>query len=299
MSVERSIRTSALDVSYLESGPAGGAPVLLMHGFPYDVHAYDEVAAELADDGRRVIVPFLRGFGPTSFLDPPTLRSGQQGALAADLLGLLNALQIDRATLVGYDWGGRAACIVAALWPERVSGLVSVDGYNIQNIAAAATPLAPDDEYRFWYQHYFNADRGPAGLTLHRNELCTLLWELWSPTWDFGTAFDLTAPSFANPDFVDVVIHSYRHRFGRVSGDPAYADIERRLADQPNIDVPTVVLYGGDDGVGAPPQLADPAGDITKFTLLLNEQIVPGVGHNLPQEAPDIVVGSVRALATL
>ena len=282
----KSARTTVVEVAFLDSGPVAGDPVVLLHGFAYDVHAYDAIAGRLADDGRRVIVPYRRGFGPTRFLDPQTLRSGQQGALAADLLGLLNALQIERATLVGYDWGGRAACIVAALWPERVSGLVSVDGYNLQDIAAAAEPLAPDDEYRFWYQHYFNADRGPAGLRLHRTELCKLLWELWSPTWDFGSAFDLTAASFANPDFVDVVIHSYRHRFGRVGGDPEYDDIERRLAEQPTIDVPTVVLYGGDDGVGGHPNWATRPGTSASSRVCSTNRSFPAWGTTSRRKPP-------------
>jgi pimeloyl-ACP methyl ester carboxylesterase len=189
---------------------------------------------------------------------------------------------------------------VAALWPERVSGLVSADGYNIQDIAAAGQPLSPEQERRFWYQHYFNADRGPAGLTLHRDALCRLLWQEWSPTWPVDDAtFARTAAAFDNPDFVDVVIHSYRHRYGRVAGDPAYDEIEQRLAAQPTISVPSIVLYGGDDGVGPPPAIGDPDGDIAQFLYLVDEQIVPGVGHNLPQEAPGAVVAAVRTLAAL
>jgi pimeloyl-ACP methyl ester carboxylesterase len=294
----QTVRTPTLDVAYLESGPVDGSPVVLLHGFPYDVHAYDECAAQLAGDGRRVIVPYLRGYGPTRFLEPTTMRSGQQGALAADLLDLLDALRIEAATLVGYDWGGRAACIVAALWPDRVSGLVTGDGYNIQDIAAASAPLPPEQERRFWYQHYFNAERGPAGLTRHRDPLCRLLWSEWSPTWVFDDAtFAKSAESFTNPDFVDIVIHSYRHRYGRVAGDQEYDDIEQRLAGQPPIGVPSIVLYGGDDGVGPPPAPGDPRGDIAQFLDLVDENIIPGVGHNFPQEAPDAVVAAVRALA--
>ena len=296
----RSVRTPTLEIAFRESGPADGSAVVLLHGFPYDVHAYDAIAATLADDGRRVIVPYMRGYGPTRFLEPTTLRSGQQGALGADLLELLDALHIDSATLVGYDWGGRAACIVAALWPERADGLVTVDGYNVQDIAAAIDPLPPLQERHFWYQHYFNAERGPDGLTRYRESLCRLLWEEWSPTWRFDdSTFAQTSSSFLNPDFVDVVIHSYRHRFGRVAGDSRYDDVELRLAAQPTIGVPTVVLYGADDGLGRPPVLGDPEGDIRQFTSLVDERIVAEVGHNLPQEAPAAVVAAVRALAVV
>ncbi|MCU1391697.1 MAG: alpha/beta hydrolase family protein [Ilumatobacteraceae bacterium] len=291
-------RTSVLDIAYLECGPANGPVTVLMHGFPYDVHTYDVAAASLADAGRRVIVPYLRGYGPTRFLDAATLRSGQQAALGADLRDLLDVLHIERATLAGYDWGGRAACIVAALWPERVDGLVTVAGYNIQDIAASSQPLDPETERLFWYQHYFNADRGPAGLAANRDELCRLLWRTWSPTWDFDEAtFSASAASFANPDFVDVVIHSYRHRFARVPGDSAYDDIEQRLASSPRIDVPTIVLWGADDGVDPPRRTADGALPRPRaFGDLRDVRLVPGAGHNLPQEVPAAIVDAVLAV---
>ena len=223
------IRAGQLEIAYLETGAADGPPVVLLHGFPYDVHAMTEAGQILAASGHRVLIPWLRGYGPTRFLDDATLRSGEQAALGADLLALLEALDLPPAVLAGYDWGGRAACIVAALWPERVRGLVSGgSGYNIQNIAAASAPAAPEAEHRWWYQYYFHGERGRAGLTRNRRDLCRLLWKLWSPDWDFDDAtFARTAAAFDNPDFVEVVLHSYRHRYALVAGDPAHAAIEQ------------------------------------------------------------------------
>ena len=277
------VDAGVLRIAYLESGTPDGWPIVLLHGFPYDVHAYDQVAAILAAEGARVIVPYLRGYGPTRFLSPSTLRSGQQAALGADLLALLDALGIDSAFLAGYDWGGRAACVVAALWPERVRGLVSYNSYNIQEIAKASEPDTPESEYALWYQYYFHSERGRAGLTRDRRSLCRLLWRLWSPTWEFDdAAFEQTAVAFDNPDFVDVVIHSYRHRFGLVAGDPALEEIERRLATQPNITVPTVTLDGATDGI-RPGGTAEHA---VHFTGRHQHLVVENAGHNLPQEAP-------------
>jgi pimeloyl-ACP methyl ester carboxylesterase len=234
--------------------------------------------------GLRVVVPYLRGYGPTRFVAEATPRSGQQAALAADLRALLDTLALRRAVLAGYDWGGRAACIVAALWPERVRGLVTCGGYNIQDIAGSVAPAAPEHEHRLWYQYYLHGDRGRAGLTAHRRAFCRLLWRLWSPSWRFDEAtFARSADSFDNPDFVDVVVHSYRHRFGYAPGDPALEDIERQLAAQPVIAVPTISLEGADDGV-APPQADDAAA--AHFGPRYRRQVVPGVGHNLPQEWP-------------
>src|SRR5439155_4103448 len=206
-----------------------GTPVVLLHGFPYDPRAYDDIVPRLIAAGCRAIVPYLRGYGPTRFLSADTPRSGQQAALGKDLLDLLDALHLPRAALAGYDWGGRAACIVAVLWPERVRCLVSVGGYNIQDIAASATPGPPEHEHRLWYQYYFHTDRGRAGLEANRHALGKLLWQLWSPNWQFGSAtYDQTAMSFDNPDFVDVVVHSYRHRYGYAPGDPGLEPIEQR-----------------------------------------------------------------------
>ena len=290
------IAAGVLDVAYLEAGPLDGPLVILLHGFPYDVHAYEAVSARLAAGGWRCIIPYLRGYGPTRFRAAETPRSGQQAALGTDLLALLDALAIPSAVLAGYDWGGRAACIVAALWPARAQGVVSCGtGYNIQNIPQAGIPVAPEEEYRYWYQYYFHSERGLAGLSRHRHALCRLLWRLWSPTWAFDDApFARTAAAFENPDFVDIVIHSYRHRFGGLPGDPALEAIERLLAAQPDITVPGIVLQGEDDGVD-PPQSAD--SDAPHFTSFYERRIVPGVGHNVPQEAPDAFANAVLALA--
>jgi pimeloyl-ACP methyl ester carboxylesterase len=297
MTEPKRVRTDRLEIAYEESGPADGAPVLLLHGFPDDVRTWDGVAAPLAAAGYRVIVPYLRGYGPTRFLDPATPRSGEQAALGDDLRALLDALGIGRATLAGYDWGGRAACVVAALWPERVRALVSVNGYNIQNIAKAGRPASARQEYRYWYQWYFHTERGVAGLTENRRGICRLLWELWSPNWRFDDAtFERTAASFDNPDFVAVSIHSYRHRYGAAPGDPAVAGIEERLAAQPLITVPTIVLHGAADGVGPP---SDSERHARFFAGPYERRVVPVAGHFLPREAPDELVRAVRELAPL
>lgn len=273
-----------LRIAYLESGDPDGPPVVLLHGFPYDVQAYRDIAPRLADAGYRVITPWLRGFGPTRFNQPETVRSGQQAALAHDLLDLLDALQIEQATLAGYDWGGRAACIVAALWPQRVTGLVSVNGYNIQDIARSGQPAAPQMELRLWYQYYFHGERGHAGLLQDRQALCKLLWRLWSPSWPFDDAtFALSAAAFDNPDFVEVVIHSYRHRFALVAGDPRFEATEQKLAAQPVIAVPTITLDGIDDGVMT---IGGTTGHASQFCGPHEHRMITAAGHNLPQEAP-------------
>jgi pimeloyl-ACP methyl ester carboxylesterase len=283
-----------LDIAYLESGPPDGAAVILLHGFPYDAHAYDACVAPLARAGRRVLVPYLRGYGPTSFLSEATPRSGQQAAVGKDLLDFMDALGVPQATLVGYDWGGRAACIVAALWSERVRALVSVTGYNIQDIAASVRPAPPEQEHRLWYQYYFHTERGRAGLAQHRFELCRLLWRLWSPTWRFtDQTYAETAASFDNPDFVEVVIQSYRHRYGYAPGDPLLEPIEAQLAAQPPIGVPTLNLHGADDGVTP---LASDDWAAPHFSGPYERRVIPGVGHNLPQEAPAAVVTAVADL---
>jgi len=289
------VRTPVLDIAYEAAGPAGGPPVVLLHGFPDDVRTWDGVVPPLADAGCRVLVPYLRGYGPTRFLDPATPRSGQQAALGKDLLDFLDALGIGRAALAGYDWGGRAACIVAALWPERVSGLVTVNGYNIQDIAASARPASAAAEHRYWYQWYFHTARGVRGLTENRAEICRLLWELWSPNHRFAAGeWEATAASFDNPDFVDVVIQSYRHRYGEAAGDPAYDAIEARLAATPPITVPAIALDGAADGVGPAPA-RDP--HRTRFTgAYYDRRLVPVAGHFLPREAPAVVAGAVLEL---
>lgn len=289
------IEAGVLDIAYIEKGPADGVPVLLLHGFPYDVHAFDVVAERLAAKGMRCIIPYLRGYGPTRFRSSETPRSGEQAALGADLLALMDALAIPEAVLGGYDWGGRAASIVAALWPQRVRGLVSCGtGYNIQDIARATVPAEPEEEMRFWYQYYFHTERGRAGLTERRRELCRFIWKLWSPRWAFDEeTFQASAAAFDNPDFVEIVIHSYRHRYGGIVGDPALAAIETRLAAQPAIDVPAVVLQGDADGVD-PPRREDR--DAPHFTARYERRILPGIGHNLPQEAPEAFSEAVASL---
>ena len=290
----RRVRAGVLEIGYHESGPADGPAVLLMHGFPYDIHAYAQVAPLLAASGCRTIVPHLRGHGATRFPSDATPRSGEQAALGADLLALLDALALPRAVLAGYDWGGRAACVVAALWPERCAGLVSVNGYNIQDIKVSAQPAAPENELRYWYQYYFHGERGRSGLQQNRRALAKLLWRLWSPTWAFDDAtFERSATAFDNPDFVEVVIHSYRHRFALVAGDPAYAALEARLAAQPVITVPAITLDGGDDGVMP---IGGTAHHAHCFTHLRRHRTLPGAGHNLPQEMPQPFADAVLEL---
>jgi len=288
------VRSSQLDIAYEAHGPTDGEPVILLHGFPYDPRAYDAIAPALATRGYRVLVPYLRGYGPTRFINEHVMRSGQQAALAKDLLEFMDRLAIPRATLAGYDWGGRAACIVAALWPQRVRGLVTGDGYNIQDIAQSLTPQLPATEHRLWYQFYFHTQRGVDGLTAHRRELCELLWSLWSPSWTEGPSlYGQTAPSFDNPDFVEVVIHSYRHRFMYAPGDPGLEVIEQALALQPAITVPTISLCGADDGVGPPPLEDD---DVAHFSGVYRRQVLAGVGHNIPQEAPHATLEALLEL---
>ena len=288
------VRTSTLQIAYEASGPVDGVPVIVLHGFPDDPRAYDGALDGLQALGCRVLAPWLRGYGPTRFLEAATPRSGQQAALGADLLGFMDALDLGSAVLVGYDWGGRAACIVAALWPERCRGLVTVGAYNIQDIATADRPAPAVEEYRYWYQWYFNTERGRSGLEQNRRDICRLLWQLWSPTWSFeDETFDRTAVSFDNPDFVDVIIHSYRHRYGAAPGDPALESIERRLAEQPSIVVSTVVLHGAADTVTPPTGAQE---DAAQFLGPFERHVVPNAGHLLPREAPGSIVAAVKAL---
>jgi pimeloyl-ACP methyl ester carboxylesterase len=279
----KTIEAGVLSIAYLEYGPASGWPCILGHGFPYGVHAYAGTAPLLAAAGARVIVPYLRGYGPTRFLSAETPRSGEQAALGADLLALMDALGVERAVLGGYDWGGRAACVVAALLPRRVVALVSGNSYNIQNIARAMEPASPEEEAAFWYQYYFHSERGRRGLTEDRRGIARLLWRMWSRNWAFDDAtFERTASAFDNPDFVEVVIHSYRHRYGLAPGDPQYALIETALAAQPLIAVPAITIDGDADGVN--PGTAHQRG---MFAGPHEHQIFKGAGHNLPQERPE------------
>jgi pimeloyl-ACP methyl ester carboxylesterase len=289
-----SVRAGVLDVAYERHGTTGGVPVMLLHGFPYDVRAYDEVVPPLAERGLDVVVPYLRGYGPTRFVQASTMRSGQQAALAHDLVTLLDALGLGPAILVGYDWGGRAACLVAMLWPERAAGLVTVGGYNVQDIAHSGRPAPPELERPYWYQYYLNTERGRAGLAAYRVEFARQLWREWSPGWAFAEAdFQATAGSFDNPDFVDVVVHSYRHRYGAVAGDPAYQATEDRIAAQPAITVPTVIVDATRDGLGDPER---PEEHARHFSRIVAGVQLP-VGHNVPQEAPgEFAHGILRLL---
>jgi pimeloyl-ACP methyl ester carboxylesterase len=288
------IQAGPLDIAYHDLGPRDGNPVLLLHGFPYDVHSYEEVAPMLATRGCRVVVPHLRGHGATRFLDPAEPRSGQQAAIGADVVALMDALGIRDAILAGYDWGGRAACVVAALWPGRCRGLVSVNGYLIQDIAGANRPAPARVEWGLWYQHYFQTGRGRAGLAAYRRDIARILWQHNSPTWAFDDAtFERSAVAFDNPDFVDVVVHSYRHRMGLADGVPRYAAIEARLALLPAIAVPAITLDGGADGVVP---ATDGKAGAAHFSAGRAHRIVAGVGHNLPQEAPQAFVDAVLDL---
>ena len=290
----RRVDAGVLDVAYYEAGPATGPVAILLHGFPYDIHSYVDVAPQLAAQGCRVIVPYLRGFGATRFRDPATLRSGEQAAIGADVIALMDALGIKRAVFAGHNWGGRAACVAAALWPERCSGMVTVNSYLIQDPTRAMVPIDPQDEVSLWYEYYFQIERGRAGLAAHRREIAKLLWEEWSPDWDFDDAtFERSAAAHDNPDFVDVVIHSYRHRFGLAAGDPAYADLRRRLAAMPPISAPSITLDGDADGVLP---ASDGSASASKFTGSRIHRVVSDAGHNLPQEAPDAFADAVMEL---
>jgi pimeloyl-ACP methyl ester carboxylesterase len=292
----KTIDTGLLSIAYLEYGSASGWPCVMGHGFPYDAHAYDQAAPILAEAGARVMVPYLRGYGPTRFLNAATPRSGEQAALGVDLLDFMDALRIERAVLGGYDWGGRAACIVSALFPSRVVALVSGNSYNIQNIAHAMEPASAHEEAALWYQYYFHNERGRRGLEKNRREIARLLWRMWSPNWTFDDAtFDRTASAFDNPDFVAVVIHSYRHRYGLAPGDPRYVEIERALATQPPIAVPAITIDGDADGV-----IPATAHHAKRFAGPHEHRVFKGAGHNLPQERPEEWARAVidaRALA--
>jgi pimeloyl-ACP methyl ester carboxylesterase len=290
----RHVDAGVLTIAYYEAGPADGPAVMLLHGFPYDIHSYVDVAPMLAGEGCRVIVPYLRGYGPTRFRDSATPRSGEQAAIGADLMALMDALSITRAVFAGYDWGGRAACVGAALWPDRCIGLVSVNSYLIQNIAKAMVPAKPEQEVALWYQYYFQLERGRAGLAANRREIAKILWKQWSPNWPFDeTTFTRSAAAHDNPDYVDIVIHSYRHRFGLADGDPHYADIQRRLAALPPITVPALTLDGAGDGVAS---ATDGTASAARFTGSRIHRIIPRAGHNLPQEEPESFAAAVMEL---
>lgn len=289
------IEAGPLEIGYHEFGSRQDHAVILLHGFPYDVHSYIDAAPLLAARGFRVIVPHLRGHGTTRFRTVGGERSGQQAAIGQDVINLMDALGIGRAILAGYDWGGRAACVVAALSPERCWGLVSVNGYLIQDIAKAGNPASARVERGFWYQFYFQTERGRAGLALNRREIALIMWRDNSPTWKFSDAeFARSSAAFENPDYVDIVIHSYRHRLGGAPGHLDYGDLETRLAAQPIITVPAVTLDGDSDGVV---MATDGTAQAARFSARKAHRVIKGVGHNLPQEAPHSFVDAVLEVA--
>ena len=291
----KQIDTGVLDTGYVEAGPTDGPAVLLLHGWPYDIHSFVEVAPLLASAGHRVIVPYLRGYGTTRFRSSEAVRNGQPAALALDIVGLMDALRIEKATLAGFDWGARTGDIIAALWPERAKALVSVSGYLIGNQEAGRTPLPPPAELQWWYQFYFATERGRAGYDKYRHDFAKLIWQLASPKWKFDDAtFERSAAAFDNPDHVAIVIHNYRWRLGLAEGEPKYDNLEKRLATGPVIAVPTITIEG--DANGAPH--LDPSAYARKFSGKYEHRtITGGVGHNLPQEAPRAFADAVMQLA--
>ena len=287
----KQVNAGLLNVGYAEAGPAGGPPLILLHGWPYDIYSFVDVAPVLASAGYRVIVPYLRGYGTTRFLSTETFRNGQPAAVASDVPALMDALRIDKAILAGFDWGARTANIVAALWPERCRAMVSVSGYLIGSQEAGKLPLPPKAEYEWWYQYYFATERGRVGYDKNRHDFAKLIWQLASPQWKFDDAtFDRSAASFDNPDHVAIVIHNYRWRLALAQGEPKYEDLERRLAQGPVITVPTITLEGDANGAPHP----DPSAYAKKFSgKYAHRTITGGIGHNLPQEAPQAFAQAV------
>ena len=292
----RSVQTPTLEIAYEESGHPQGFPIVLLHGFPDDVRAYDHVAPPLAKAGYRVLVPYLRGYGPTRFRDAGAPRMAEQAAIGQDVIDFADALGLKQIAVAGYDWGGRAAAIAAALHPERVRAAVFMGGYLIQNIFTGQQPAPPEVERELWYQWYFNTERGRAGLAANRRSLCKLLWQTWSTGWHFSDdEYNVTAPSFDNPDFVDLVIHSYRHRNGNAPGEPRFQEVERQLAQRPKIAAPSIVLYGANDVLVRPSPDVTPA-ERALFPSLVERRVIPGAGHFLPREKPDAVSSALIEL---
>jgi pimeloyl-ACP methyl ester carboxylesterase len=287
----KQIDAGVLSVGYAEAGPSNGPTVILLHGWPYDIHSFIDVAPRLASTGYRVIVPYVRGYGTTRFLSNDTLRNGQPSALAVDTIAFMDALKIDKATLAGFDWGARTANIIAALWPERCKAMVSVSGYLIGSQEAGKMPLPPKNELEWWYQYYFATERGRAGYEKYTKDFAKLIWQIASPKWRFDDAtFERTAASFNNPDHVQIVIHNYRWRLGLAEGEPKYDDLEKRLAAFPVITVPTITLQGDADGAPRP----DPSSYAKKFAGKYSHRLIKGgIGHNLPQEAPQLFAEAV------
>ncbi|MCV7432390.1 alpha/beta fold hydrolase [Mycolicibacterium bacteremicum] len=291
----RTVRAGLLEVGYAEAGPTDGRPVLLLHGWPYDIHSYADVSAELAGQGFRVIVPFARGFGSTRFRSDDTVRNGQQAALAHDVIDLMDALGIERAILGGYDWGGRTANVVAALWPQRVDGLVAVSGYIIVDLAANREPLPPRAEYGWWYQYYFATPRGEMGYRRNTADFNRLIWQNASPRWQFAdSTYALTAAAFDNPDHVDIVVHNYRWRQSVADGEARYDADEARLAGRPVITVPTITIGSDFDGAAR-----DGAGYRKQYTGRYEHRVLDGIGHNVPQEAPAQFAAAIRDVSRM
>jgi pimeloyl-ACP methyl ester carboxylesterase len=291
-----SVQTDVLSIGYEESGSPAGFPIILLHGFPDDVRAFDEVVPPLAMAGHRVLVPYLRGYGPTRFRDAGAPRMAEQAAIGQDVIDFADALGLSRFALAGYDWGGRAAAIAAALHPGRVRATVLIGGYTIQNTIAPQPPGEPATEHRLWYQYYFNTERGRQGLAANRRDICKYLWQAWSPGWRFSDeTYDRTAVSFDNPDFVDVVIHSYRHRIMNAPGEPRFADVEARLAARPRILAPSITLYGANDGIRRPP-IEPPPAERAVFERLVARRVIPDVGHFMPRERPEAVSSALLEL---
>ncbi|MBV8330700.1 MAG: alpha/beta hydrolase [Verrucomicrobia bacterium] len=290
----KTVLVDTLEIGYEESGSNSGNPIILLHGFPDDARAWDDVVGHLVVDGFRTLVPYLRGFGPSRFHDADTMRSGQQAALAQDLNGLIDVLDLQQPILVGYDWGARAACTTAALWPAKIGGLIPIGGYNIESFTLDREPAPARCEHKAWYQWYFQTERGKVGLQRNRHDICRLLWQLWCPNWMFSdAAFDETARSFDNPDFVDVVIHSYRYRHGAAVGDPNLETIEKHLSTRPMIEVPTIVLHGEGDTIH-PPEMSEAQEKF--FPAHYERRVIPLAGHLFPREAPEPVVIAARDL---
>jgi pimeloyl-ACP methyl ester carboxylesterase len=287
----KQVDAGLLSVGYVDAGPPDAPAVLLLHGWPYDIHSFAEVTPSLASAGYRVVVPFLRGFGTTRFLSEATFRNGQQAALGVDMIALMDALGIERAIVGGFDWGARTADVLAVLWPQRCRAIVSVSGYLIGSQAANGTPLLPQAELQWWYQYYFATERGRAGYERYRNEFAKLIWQSASPSWDVDDdTFDRSAPALDNPDHVDIVVHNYRWRIGAAEGEPQYDHLERRLAEFPDITVPAITLEGDANGAPHP----DPSSYAKKFAGTYSHMLITGgVGHNLPQEAPEAFVDAV------
>jgi pimeloyl-ACP methyl ester carboxylesterase len=295
-SSSRTVRTDVLDIAYEEHGPARGTAIILLHGFPYDVRSFDGVVAPLVAAGHRVLVPWLRGYGQTRFRDAGAPRTAEQAAIGQDLVDFADALGIERFAVAGFDWGNRAACVASILEPRRVLGFVSIGGYSVQNVLARGGSMPARQAAQFWYMWYFNTDQGVAALQENRHDLIRYLWDTWSPEWRYtDEGYARSAPSFDNPDFVDVVAHSYRHRLMNAPGEERFLDVERRLAEQPKIAVPTIVLRPGATGLGGRPS-ENPAGDQDRFTKLVARRIVEGAGHDLPAHRPEAVASALLEL---